>query len=188
MLRRAQSHGSLLDRESDYNDTEFRRPNGDGRSGSYDNLEGGMGAGVERNRWRGSHQAGLNGSLEQENLRGRNSYYESSSDAVYPSQERRTKNGGSSSVGQASSVRGSSRGSTAGVKPRNGPNTVTPVLSPAQLAPPNEYASPSSSSPVSGYNRPSRTSESVAKMTAVPSSGLNDNWSAVDAHVSGVSI
>ncbi|KAK3571807.1 hypothetical protein QTP86_020586 [Hemibagrus guttatus] len=182
VLRRAQSHGSLLDRESDYNNTEFRRSNGDGRSGSYANLDGGMGAGIERNRWGGSHQAGLNGSLEQENLRGINSYYESS-DAVRPSQDRRIKSGGSSSAGQASSVGGSSRGRTAGVNTRNGPNAVTSVLSPAQLVPPNEYASPPSSSPVSGYNRPSRTSESVAKIKAVPSSALNNDWSAVDSHV-----
>ncbi|XP_058244873.1 cingulin [Hemibagrus wyckioides] len=183
VLRRAQSHGSLLDRESDYNNTEFRRSNGDGRSGSYANLDGGMGTGIERNRWGGSHQAGLNGSLEQENPRGINSYYESSSDAVRPSQDRRIKSGGSRSAGQAGSVGGSSRGRTAGVNARNGPNAVTSVLSPAQLVPPNEYASPPSSSPVSGYNRPSRTSESVAKIKAVPSSALNNDWSTVDSHV-----
>ncbi|XP_031431939.1 cingulin [Clupea harengus] len=75
-LRRAQSHGSLLDRDGDAGD-EFQdhlgRPPGDGRSGSYGNLDGGIGVGAERgrrgggggmqrNRWGGSHDVGLNGS------------------------------------------------------------------------------------------------------------------------------
>lgn len=190
MLRRAQSHGSLLDRESDYNNSvnEFRRPNGDGRSGSYANLDSAIGVGIERNQWGGSHQAGLNGSLETENLKGITSYYESSSDAVKPPQDRRTKSGGSSSAGQAGSVGGSSKGRTPGINAGNGPNSTNSVLTSAQLVPQNEYASPPSSSPASGYKRPSRTSGSVAKIAAVPSSGLNNNWSTVDAHVSGVSI
>ncbi|XP_029928462.1 cingulin isoform X2 [Myripristis murdjan] len=83
-LRRAQSHGSLLDREGEGGtgaageEFQLRRPPGDGRSGSYGNLDGGIGigvereqargvgvrdGGVERNMWDGSYQAGLNGSL-----------------------------------------------------------------------------------------------------------------------------
>lgn len=186
MLRRAQSHGSLLDRESDYNSSpnEFRRPNGDGRSGSYGNLDGTIGVGMERNRWGGSHQAELNGSLETENLKGISNYYKSSSGTVRPPHDRRTKNGGSSSAGQAGSIGGSSRGRTPGVHAGNEPDTATTVLSCAQLVPQNEYAPPPSSA--SGYKRPSRTSGSVAKVAAVPSSGLNKDWSTVDAHVSGV--
>lgn len=187
MLRRAQSHGSLLDRESDYSTSvnDFRRPNGDGRSGSYANLDGGM----ERNRWGGSHQAGLNGSSEKETLRGISTYYESSSDAVGPPYNRRTKIGGGNSAGQAAGVGGSSRGrAPAGVNAGNGPKAVASVLSSAQLVPSNEYASPPSSLPVSGYTRPSRTFGSVAKIAAMPSSGLKNDWTAVDAHVSGVSV
>ncbi|XP_071767322.2 cingulin [Centroberyx gerrardi] len=84
-LRRAQSHGSLLDREGEVGagteEFQLRRPPGDGRSGSYGNLDGGIGVGVEReqprgagvrgggmdsNMWGGSYQAGLNGSLGRE--------------------------------------------------------------------------------------------------------------------------
>ncbi|KAF7708222.1 hypothetical protein HF521_017279 [Silurus meridionalis] len=182
VLRRAQSHGSLLDRESDYNDSvdEFRRPNGDGRSGSYGNLDSGIGGGMERNRWGGSQQAALNG---KEDLRGLNSCYGSSSGAPY---DRRTNSVKSSSAGQTGSVKGSSRGRTTGGSTGNGANAVTnaaTVLTSAQLVSPNEYISPPSSSPASVYNKPSRTSGSVAKTAAVPSSGLNNNRSAVDAHV-----
>ncbi|KAF4088522.1 hypothetical protein AMELA_G00083040 [Ameiurus melas] len=183
VLRRAQSHGSLLDRESEYDNpvNEFRRPNGDGRSGSYGNLDSGIGVGTESNRWGGSHQAGLNGSLEKENLRAVNSYYESS-DAVKPPPDRRAGTGGGYSAGQAGAVGGSSRGRAPGVKAGNGPNASTSVLSSAQLVPSNEYAPPPSSSPASGYNRLSRTSGSKAKVAVVPSSGLSNDWSAVDAH------
>ncbi|XP_068591524.1 cingulin isoform X3 [Cebidichthys violaceus] len=81
-LRRAQSHGSLLDRDGEVGagneDFQLSRPPGDGKSGSYGNLDGGLGvrgdkeqvrhagsreAGVERNMWDGSNKAGLNGSL-----------------------------------------------------------------------------------------------------------------------------
>lgn len=185
MLRRAQSHGSLLDRESDYDNSknEFRRPNGDGRSGSYANLDDRM----ERNRWGGSHQAGLNGNLEKENLRGISNYYESS-DAVRLPQDRRSKSGGSRSAGQAGGVGGSSRGRTPpGANAGSGPNATVSVLASAQLVPSNEYAPPPSSSPASAYNRPSRGFGSVPKIAAVPSSGLKNDWTAVDAHVSGVS-
>lgn len=182
MLRRAQSHGSLLDRESDYNSVnEFRRPNGDGRSGSYANLDSRM----ERNQWGGSYQAGLNGSLEKENLRVMGNYYESPPDTFRPPQERRSKSGGSSTAGPTGGVRSSSKRRTpAGVNTGNGPSVTTTVLTPAQLVSSNEYAAPPSSLPASGYNRQSQTSGPAAK----PSSGLNNDWTAVDAHVSGVSI
>ncbi|XP_062395093.1 cingulin [Sardina pilchardus] len=78
-LRRAQSHGSLLDRDGDASDEfpdHLGRPPGDGRSGSYGNLDGGIGVGrervrrggggggggLQRNQWGGSHGVGLNGS------------------------------------------------------------------------------------------------------------------------------
>uniref|UniRef100_A0A3B3QR19 Cingulin n=1 Tax=Paramormyrops kingsleyae TaxID=1676925 RepID=A0A3B3QR19_9TELE len=79
-LRRARSHGSLLEREptEDYEEP-LRRPPGDGHSGSYGNLDGAVGVRGDRresnpmlsNRmvranWTGSCQAGLNGSLDGE--------------------------------------------------------------------------------------------------------------------------
>ncbi|XP_076009945.1 cingulin isoform X2 [Genypterus blacodes] len=71
-LRRAQSHGSLLDREgegeggagSEGEEFQLRRPPGDGRSGSYGNLDGGIGirgVGGERCIWDDSYHTGLNG-------------------------------------------------------------------------------------------------------------------------------
>lgn len=81
-LRRAQSHGSLLDREGEGGagdeDFQLSRPPGDGKSGSYGNLDGGIGVrgerepaqrdgvregDVERNIWDSSYKAGLNGSV-----------------------------------------------------------------------------------------------------------------------------
>ncbi|CDQ90873.1 unnamed protein product [Oncorhynchus mykiss] len=72
-LRRAHSHGSLLESEGGGG---FGRPPGDGRSGSYGNLDGGIGVaeermdrggvregGMGRNIMCGSYQSGLNGSL-----------------------------------------------------------------------------------------------------------------------------
>ncbi|XP_069552049.1 cingulin isoform X2 [Brachyistius frenatus] len=71
-LRRAQSHGSLLDRDGeDSEDFQLSRPPGDGKSGSYGNLDGGIGirgsdreGGIERNMWDRSYQAGQDRSLE----------------------------------------------------------------------------------------------------------------------------
>lgn len=80
-LRRAQSHGSLLDRDGEggYEDFHLSRPPGDGKSGSYGNLDGGIGlraerdqtqrvsgrdGSMQRNMWGGSHQTGLNGTLQ----------------------------------------------------------------------------------------------------------------------------
>ncbi|XP_035528998.1 LOW QUALITY PROTEIN: cingulin [Morone saxatilis] len=81
-LRRAQSHGSLLDRDGEggagNEDFQLSRPPGDGKSGSYGNLDGGIGVrgereqvrhvggregDAERNTWEGSYTAGLNGSV-----------------------------------------------------------------------------------------------------------------------------
>lgn len=78
-LRRAQSHGSLLDRDEGgagglgREDLQLSRPPGDGKSGSYGNLDGGVGLRGERdherntderNEWGGNytHTAGPNGS------------------------------------------------------------------------------------------------------------------------------
>ncbi|XP_056300577.1 cingulin isoform X2 [Pseudoliparis swirei] len=81
-LRRAQSHGSLLDRDGeageDDEDFQLSRPPGDGKSGSYGNLDAGLGVrgereqvqragsrerGLGRKMWDGSYKAGLNGSM-----------------------------------------------------------------------------------------------------------------------------
>ncbi|XP_041842788.1 cingulin isoform X2 [Melanotaenia boesemani] len=64
-LRRAQSHGSLLDRDEGAGNEDFQlsRPPGDGKSGSYGNLDGGIGVRVAREEvWDiiGKDQAGLN--------------------------------------------------------------------------------------------------------------------------------
>lgn len=82
-LRRAQSHGSLLDKDGEgglgREELQLSRPPGDGKSGSYGNLDGGIGLrgererGVawgdherdtdERNAWGGNYNnAGPNGS------------------------------------------------------------------------------------------------------------------------------
>ncbi|KAL4636136.1 cingulin [Arapaima gigas] len=88
-LRRAQSHSSLLERDSmEEFDGHLRRPPGDGRSGSYGNLDGGVGLGSERGEsrstvlsraarknWTGSYQSGLNGLLGRDEGQGSNQYY-----------------------------------------------------------------------------------------------------------------
>lgn len=72
-LRRAQSHGSLLDRDgeggAEKEDFQLSRPPGDGKSGSYGNLDGGIGVrgervhvnaregATKRNMWDSSHMA-----------------------------------------------------------------------------------------------------------------------------------
>uniref|UniRef100_A0A3Q1G648 Si:dkey-238m4.3 n=1 Tax=Acanthochromis polyacanthus TaxID=80966 RepID=A0A3Q1G648_9TELE len=73
--RRAQSHGSLLDRdgESGNGDFQLSRPPGDGKPGSYGNLDAGIGVrgdreqnwpasnrngSMERSMWGGSYQTG----------------------------------------------------------------------------------------------------------------------------------
>ncbi|KAK5606741.1 hypothetical protein CRENBAI_016086 [Crenichthys baileyi] len=85
-LRRAQSHGSLLDRDEGVSSDDFQlsRPPGDGKSGSYGNLDGGIGVRRERevvssrervaesSMWDSSHQAVSNRSLES--VRNNHSY------------------------------------------------------------------------------------------------------------------
>ncbi|XP_062279359.1 cingulin isoform X1 [Scomber scombrus] len=85
-LRRAQSHGSLLDREGEEEagneDFQLSRPPGDGKSGSYGNLDGGIGVrgerepaqrvavregDTERNIWDGSHNGSVRGSQSYHN-------------------------------------------------------------------------------------------------------------------------
>ncbi|KAM4736411.1 cingulin isoform 2-T2 [Anableps anableps] len=88
-LRRAQSHGSLLDKDGGGNSEDFQlsRPPGDGKSGSYGNLDGGIRVrrdreevwstsdrerAAESSLWDRSHQAGSNRSLES--VRNNHSY------------------------------------------------------------------------------------------------------------------
>ncbi|XP_077382485.1 cingulin isoform X2 [Festucalex cinctus] len=76
-LRRAQSHGSLLDRDGEGGagdqDFQLSRPPGDGKSGSYGNLDSGLGVRGERepahNMWDGSYKAKVNGSVGSLNER-----------------------------------------------------------------------------------------------------------------------
>ncbi|XP_036448603.1 cingulin [Colossoma macropomum] len=190
-LRRAQSHGSLLDREGgDDFDHDFRRPPGDGRSGSYGNLDAGIGVGserertrggIQRNQWGGSHQMGLNGSVERETLRGGSGHY--TSRAGPNSTQTPFNRPIISSSGQAGSVGGSSRGSSPALDAVTRPNTASSTLSSAPSVALNTYFSPPSSSPASAYSSLGRTSGSVAKVAAVPSSALANDWSSVDAHV-----
>ncbi|KAM3872928.1 cingulin [Diretmus argenteus] len=168
-LRRAQSHGSLLDREGEGNGGEefqLRRPPGDGRSGSYGNLDGGIGVGgereqargasvregdMERNNRDGSYQAGLNGSLGR--VRGSRSYSEPPHQTdELPSAQRQTPvnrlinrfDGGNTGAQQ--------RGhSPAPQEPR----VVSPLLTP------NPYSSTSSST----HNSLGRSQASVTKVT-----------------------
>ena len=70
-LRRAQSHGSLLDRDGEEpgGGEEFQlRPPGDGRSGSYGNLDGGLVVGKERER--SVREVDLNGRYQNGSLDG----------------------------------------------------------------------------------------------------------------------
>lgn len=71
-LRRAQSHGSLLDRNvgPDSEDFQLARPPGDGKSGSYGNLDGGIGVrgdregGMESTMWDRAYRTGISRSQE----------------------------------------------------------------------------------------------------------------------------
>ncbi|CAL8360878.1 unnamed protein product [Arctogadus glacialis] len=75
-LRRAQSHGSLLDRDGEEpgggEEFQLRRPPGDGRSGSYGNLDGGLVVGREREGARGGavREADQNGRYQNGSLDG----------------------------------------------------------------------------------------------------------------------
>ncbi|XP_051999270.1 cingulin-like [Xyrauchen texanus] len=196
-LRRAHSHGSLLERDSSSDDftDQHSRPLGDGQSGSYGNLDGGVGVGaeqprgrMERNHWGGSYQAGLNGSLG----RGGSSYYTSSESFEIspqgehthsqsaPSSRRHTpvhrlvdRFDGSSAV-QSSNAGASARGRYPGLNAGDRPASVSPLPSSV----PNTYSSPLSSSPASAFSSLGRGSNSVAKFKAVTSLA-----SSVESHV-----
>ncbi|XP_059363718.1 cingulin-like [Carassius carassius] len=201
-LRRAQSHGSLLDRENgseDFTD-QLRRPLGDGRSGSYGNLDGGIGMAaekertkerMERNQWGGSYQTGLNGTLGRG--RGGGSHYTSpESVEISPHNQHTHSQSALNSIRQTPAHRLSDRfdGSSAAQGGNTGTNsrgrypipsadnrpTSTSQL-PAASFLPNTYSSPRSSSPASAYSSLGRGTGSVAKVTAVSSSPP------VDGHV-----
>ncbi|XP_058603760.1 cingulin isoform X1 [Onychostoma macrolepis] len=201
-LRRAQSHGSLLDRENgseDFTD-QLRRPLGDGRSGSYGNLDGGIGMGaerelprerMERNQWGGSYQTGLNGTLG----RGRagDSHYTSSESAeISPYNQHAPSQSAPNSIRQTPAHRLANRfdGSSAAQAGNTGTNTkgrypipnadnrptsTSPLPAPSLII--NTNSSPQSSSPASAYSSLGRGSSSVARVTAVSSSA------SVDGHV-----
>lgn len=197
-LRRTHSHGDLLDSSDDFTD-QIRRPLGDGRSGSYGNLDGGgVGVGterdrprerMERNQWGGSHQAGLNGTFG----RGRGSHYTSSESVEIsqyseraPSSSRQTPvnrfverfEGGSSVQADNSGV--AARGRYPGVNAEERSASASPSHSSYVQ---NSYSSPPSSSPGSAYSSLGRGSGSVAKVKAVTSS--SNQWAtSVDSHVS----
>lgn len=195
-LRRTHSHGDLLDSSDDFTD-QIRRPLGDGRSGSYGNLDGGgVGVGadrsrerMERNQWGGSYQAGLNGTFG----RGRGSQYTSSESVEIshyneraPSSNHQTpvnrfieRVEGGSSV-QADHSGGPARGRYPGHNAEDRPASASPSHSPLVQ---NSYPSPPSSSPGSAYSSLGRGSGSVAKVKAVTSS--SSQWTtSVDSHVS----
>uniref|UniRef100_A0A8C1SI15 Cingulin n=1 Tax=Cyprinus carpio TaxID=7962 RepID=A0A8C1SI15_CYPCA len=201
-LRRAQSHGSLLDRENSSEDftDQLRRPLGDGRSGSYGNLDGGIGMGaereqpkerMERNQWGGSYQTGLNGTLGRG--RGGGSHYTSSESVeISPHNQHTHSQSAFNSIRQTPAHRLSDRfdGSSAAQAGNTGTNTRGryPIPSaddrptstsqlPAASFLPNTYSSPRSSSPASAYSSLGRGTGSVAKVPAVPSSAP------VDGHV-----
>uniref|UniRef100_A0A671NYR3 Cingulin n=1 Tax=Sinocyclocheilus anshuiensis TaxID=1608454 RepID=A0A671NYR3_9TELE len=197
-LRRAQSHGSLLDREDgseDFTD-QLRRPLGDGRSGSYGNLDGGIGMGadrklprerMERNQWGGSYQTGLNGTLGRGRAGGSH-YTSSESVEISPYNQHTHSQSAPNSIRQMPAHRLHSSAAQAGntgtnTKGRypipnadNRPTSTSPLPAPSLIL--NTYSSPQSSSPASAYSSLGRGSSSVAKVTAVSSSA------SVDGHVS----
>lgn len=197
-IRRAQSHGSLLDRENspeDFTD-QLRRPLGDGRSGSYGNLDGGIGMGsererprerMERNQWGGSYQTGLNGTLGRG--RGGGSHHTSSESieiALHnqhtqiqsaPSSTRQTPvqrlvnrfDGSSSQVDNSATT---TRGRYPVPNADDRSTSTSPLPAPSLI--PKTYSSPSSSSPASAYSSLGRGSGSIAKVTAVTPSVSSD--------------
>uniref|UniRef100_A0A8C0Y5Z7 Cingulin n=1 Tax=Cyprinus carpio carpio TaxID=630221 RepID=A0A8C0Y5Z7_CYPCA len=199
-LRRAQSHGSLLDRENSSEDFTDQRPLGDGRSGSYGNLDGGIGIGadreltrerMERNQWGGSYQTGLNGTLGRGRAGGSH-YTSSESVEISPYNQHTHSQSAPKSIRQTPAHRLADRfeGSSAAQAGNTGTNTkgrypipkaddrptsTSPLPAPSLIL--NTYSSPQSSSPASAYSSLGRGSSSVAKVTAVSSSA------SVDAHV-----
>ncbi|TRY82755.1 hypothetical protein DNTS_020634 [Danionella cerebrum] len=177
-LRRAQSHGSLLNRENSIEDftDHLRRPLGDGRSGSYGNLDGER---MDRNQWGGSHQTGLNG-----RGRGGGGHYTSTESVEITSLNKQSQSAPSSqrqtpvhrldgsSVAEVDNAVISSRGRYSGrsADERSISTSPLPLI-------PNTYSTQRSSSPASAYSSLGRGSGSVAKVTAIPSSAP------ADAHV-----
>ncbi len=202
-LRRAQSHGSLLDRENGSEDItdQLRRPLGDGRSGSYGNLDGGIGMGaegelprerMERNQWGGSYQTGLNGTLGRGSAGGSH-YTLSESVEISPYNQHTHSQSASNSIrqtpahtlsdrfdGSSAAQAGNTRTNTKGRYPipnaDDSPKSTSPLPAPSLIL--NAYSSPRSSSPASAYSSLGRGSSSVARVMAVSSSA------SVDGHVS----
>ncbi|KAM6995094.1 cingulin isoform 2-T2 [Tautogolabrus adspersus] len=146
-LRRAQSHGSLLERDGEggAGNEEFQlsRPPGDGKSGSYGNLDGGIGVrgereqgrrvggreeDMERNTWEGSYKAGLNGSVGS--VRSDQSYPD-------PPQQRNHSNQKQTPVNNL--INRFAGGNSPGQQRRQDPRATSPLLTP------NPYNSPPSS-------------------------------------------
>ncbi|XP_028985679.1 cingulin isoform X2 [Betta splendens] len=141
-LRRAQSHGSLLERDGEGGvhgeDFQLSRPPGDGKSGSYGNLDGGLGGRGERgdmgrNMWDGAYKTGLNGS--QGSVRGRPPY------ADPPPQANELPNRRQAAFsGLVNRFDGGNAGQQRGHPPaQQDPRNTSPLLTP------NPYISPSSS-------------------------------------------
>lgn len=142
-LRRAQSHGSLLERDGEggarNEDCQLSRPPGDGKSGSYGNLDGGLGVRGERedmgrNMWEGAYKAGLNGSLGS--VRGSQSYPDppQQTNELHSNQRQTSVNGlvNRFNGGNTSQQRGNSPS-------QQDPRGTSPLLTP------NPYTSPPSS-------------------------------------------
>lgn len=155
-LRRAQSHGSLLDRDGEgglgKEDFQLSRPPGDGKSGSYGNLDGGIGLRGERGRERGLAWGDREGDPDERNAWG-GSYNNAGpngserSGPFHPEQPRKTP------VNRLVN-RFDGRGQHRGHPPAEGdPRAASPALAP------NPYTSPPSPNrhhgTAGGLNRPS---------------------------------
>lgn len=142
-LRRAQSHGSLLERDGEGGlrgeDFQLSRPPGDGKSGSYGNLDGGLGVRGERvdmgrNMWDGAYKAGLNGSLGS--VRNRPPY----ADPPQQTNEFSSNHRQTAFNGLVNRFDGGNAGQQRGHSPaQQGPRNTSPLVTP------NPYISPSSS-------------------------------------------
>lgn len=140
-LRRAQSHGSLLERDGEggarNEDFQLSRPPGDGKSGSYGNLDGGLGVRGERedtgrSMWEGAYKVGLNGSLGS--VRGSQSYPDSTTNELHSNQRQTSVNG------LVNRFNGGNTNQQRGHSPsQQDPRGTSPLLTP------NPYTSPPSS-------------------------------------------
>ncbi|XP_068614503.1 cingulin [Brachionichthys hirsutus] len=135
-LRRAQSHGSLLDRDGERGasneDFHLSRPPGDGKSGSYGNLDGGLGVSGDREHvWDASYKAGLNGSG-----RSNQSYADSPHQTAHLSNQRPTPVNRPMSRFDGVASEGPQRGFPPAYRE---PRAASPLLTP------NPYTSPPSS-------------------------------------------